>query len=186
MNVADKRVTAVSNLRAQIMSMARRLRREANSDEGAWSRLLLLGAIDRQGGNVTPSQLAASEGMRSSNLAAALRDLERLRLLRRTPDQHDGRVVRLSLTASGKTSLNAVRLSRDRWLAKAIDLCLTPKELTVLLQAGDLIERLAKHQAGEGSADPGGPVDSRVQMDLGTEVERKSGVRSKSASLKRT
>lgn len=149
MHVEDNRAAAVSIFRAQIMSMSRRLRREANKDEGAWNRLLLLGAIDRQGGNVTPSQLALSEGMRSSNLAASLRDLEQLRLIRRTPDQQDGRVVRLSLTSSGKTSLKAVRLSRDRWLAKAIDLCLTPKELSILLKAGHLIERLAKHQAGD-------------------------------------
>ena len=133
------------------MSMSRRLRREANTDEGSWSRLLLLGAIDRQGGVVTPSQLALSEGMRSSNLAASLRELERMQLIRRTPDKHDKRVIRLSLTTLGKTNLNEVRLSRDRWLADAIGLCLTPKELGLLLKAGDLIERLANHQPGDGA-----------------------------------
>ncbi|WP_241171218.1 MarR family transcriptional regulator, partial [Serratia marcescens] len=79
----------VTLLRTQLMSLVRRLRRESRSDEKSWAQLMLLGAIDRHGGEATPSLLAESERMRSSNLAAALRELEADGLLMRTPDAED-------------------------------------------------------------------------------------------------
>ncbi|RTF15458.1 MarR family transcriptional regulator, partial [Serratia marcescens] len=88
----------VTLLRTQLMSLVRRLRRESRSDEKSWAQLMLLGAIDRHGGEATPSLLAESERMRSSNLAAALRELEADGLLVRTPDAEDKRRVRVRLT----------------------------------------------------------------------------------------
>lgn len=101
-------------LRGQLMEMARRLRREASSDEETWSRLLLLGAVDRHGDDATPGVLAAAEGLRSSNLAKALKDLETRGLISRQAATEDRRKVRVSLTENGRAALGDVRNRRDR------------------------------------------------------------------------
>jgi DNA-binding MarR family transcriptional regulator len=135
----------ITQLRMQLMSLARRLRREAQSDDQSWARLLLLGAIDRHGGAATPSRLAEAESMRSSNLAAALRDLEADGLILRTPDAEDRRKVRVQLSEAGRELLHANRARRERWLAEAVDACLTEEERARLIDAGALLERIAAY-----------------------------------------
>ena len=126
------------------MELARRLRREAGSDEETWSRLLLLGAIDRYGERATPTTLAAAEGLRSSNLAKALRELEARELITRQPAAEDRRRVKVALTERGRAALDEVRGRRDRWLAAAMDTTLTAEERGTLAAAGALMSRLAQ------------------------------------------
>ncbi len=125
----------VTLLRTQLMSLVRRLRRESRSDEKSWAQLMLLGAIDRHGGEATPSLLAESERMRSSNLAAALRELEADGLLVRTPDAEDKRRVRVRLTPAGLGLLQQSR-TREAWLLAAMESCLTEQEQAQLIEAG--------------------------------------------------
>lgn len=127
------------------MGVSRRLRREATADDRSWARLLVLGAIDRHGELATPSVLAADEGMRSSNLAAALRSLEARKLIVRTQDAKDRRKVRLRLSAAGQRFLNESRARGERWLAEAMDACLTAGERAVLIKAGALLDRMAAY-----------------------------------------
>ncbi len=124
------------------MAMSRRLRREAQTDDQSWARLLVLGAIDRHGGSATPSVLAADEGMQSSNLAAALRDLEAKKLIVRTQDVEDRRKVRVRLSAAGRKLLYDNRARRERWLTETMNACLTTAERIDLLKAGPLLERI--------------------------------------------
>src|ERR1700676_2877770 len=91
----------ITRFRNQFMKLSRRLRREAQSDDRSWARLSMLGAIERAGDAATPSWLAESESMRSSNLAAVLRELEADNLIVRTPDSEDRRKVRVRLTKAG-------------------------------------------------------------------------------------
>lgn len=135
----------------QIMSLVRRLRREVQNDAESWARLLLLGAIDRSGNKATPSELAQSANMRSSNLAAALRELEGECLIERTPDPGDRRKVRVALTDAGLRLLLDSRARRERWLTQAITSTLTQEERATLLQAGELLERIAAYS---GTASP--------------------------------
>jgi DNA-binding MarR family transcriptional regulator len=131
------------------MSVARSMRREGRSDHQSWARLLLLGAIDRHGGTATPSVLAANEGMQSSNLAAALRDLEANGWIARTPDAEDRRKVRVGLTDVGRALLYDNRARRERWLAEAMEACLSEEERARLLDAGNLLERIASYSRSE-------------------------------------
>ncbi|WP_224972067.1 MarR family winged helix-turn-helix transcriptional regulator [Acinetobacter oleivorans] len=125
------------------MSLVRRMRRETRSDEKSWAQLLLLGAIDRHGGMATPSVLAESEGMRTSNLAAALRTLEADGLLKRIRDAEDGRKVRVILTEKGLGLLHESRIQRETWLSNAMEYSLTTEEQKLLIDAGNLMERIA-------------------------------------------
>ncbi|MBB3102177.1 DNA-binding MarR family transcriptional regulator [Azomonas macrocytogenes] len=107
--------------------------------------MLVISAIDRLGDGVTPSTLAASENMRSSNLAAVLRELEASGLIIRTPDALDRRKVRIRLTDAGRDVLQLSRQRRDDWLMAAITACLTDEECERLVDAGELLERLTAH-----------------------------------------
>ena len=126
------------------MELARRLRREAGSDEETWSRLLLLGAIDRSGDAATPTTLAVAEGLRSSNLAKALKELEARELITRQSAADDRRQVKVALTEGGRATLEEVRSRRDRWLAAAIEATLTAEERATLAAAAALMSRLAR------------------------------------------
>ena len=132
----------ITELRTQLMAVSRRLRREAQTDDQSWARLLVLGAIDRHGDSATPSVLAADEGMQSSNLAAALRDLEAQKLIVRTQDAEDRRKVRVRLSAAGRKLLYDNRARRERWLTETMNACLTAAERADLIKAGPLLERI--------------------------------------------
>jgi DNA-binding MarR family transcriptional regulator len=133
----------ITSFRTRFMNLSRRLRREAASDDRCWSRLQLLGAIERAGGEATPTMLGESESMRSSNLAAALRDLETDGLIARTQDAEDRRKVRVRLTRTGHEVLYDNIARRERWLAKAIVQSLTKEERALLFKAGKLLDRVA-------------------------------------------
>ena len=133
----------MTHFRVQFMNLSRRLRREARSDDRSWAQLLLLGAIDRSGGTATPSMLAESGGLQTSNLATALRDLEAHDLVVRTPDTEDRRKTRVSLTKTGRDLLYGNRARRDSWLTQAVEQVLTEDERRLLLEAGALLERIA-------------------------------------------
>ncbi|POZ60150.1 MarR family winged helix-turn-helix transcriptional regulator [Chromobacterium alticapitis] len=131
-----------TRLRQQLMSMTRRLRSQGSQDVLPFGLLTVLGAIDRAGGDITPSELARQENMRSSNLAGALRELEAAGLIRRSPDPQDGRRVRVGLSEAGLAALGRNRRLRDGWLQRALD-SLSAEERAALLRAGELLERLA-------------------------------------------
>ncbi|KVN14852.1 MULTISPECIES: MarR family transcriptional regulator [unclassified Burkholderia] len=143
-----------SRLRGQVNALTRRLRREAQADPVQFSQLVVLGAIDRLGGEPTPSELASAERMRSSNLAALLRELESGGLIRRHADPADGRKSRVSLSASGKQMLYGNRAKREEWLVRAMHACLCADEREVLAAAGPLLERLAQFDEAASAAPP--------------------------------
>ncbi|WP_434632240.1 MarR family winged helix-turn-helix transcriptional regulator [Chromobacterium sp. CV08] len=131
-----------TRLRQQLMTMVRRLRRQASQDTLPFGLLAVLGAIDRAGGDITPTELARKENMRSSNLASALRELAAAELIRRHSDPRDGRRVRVGLTEAGQAVLRRNRQLRDGWLQRGLQQ-LSADERAALLLAGDVLERLA-------------------------------------------
>jgi DNA-binding MarR family transcriptional regulator len=133
----------VATFRGQFMNLSRRLRREAQADDRSWVRLQLLGAIERAGNAATPTMLGESENMRSSNLAAALRELKAAGLIIRIPDVEDRRKVRVRLSRAGREVLHENITRREQWLADAIQRCLTKEESALLFKAGELLNRIA-------------------------------------------
>src|SRR5471030_3028794 len=140
-------------LSGQIMTVVRRLRREAQNDAESWPRILLLGAIDRSDNQAMPSELALSTAMRTSNLAVALRELDAQGLIERKPDQADRRKIRVALTAEGRRLLYESRARRERWLSAAISASLSAEERALLFKAGEMLERVAAYEGGAPPAD---------------------------------
>jgi Transcriptional regulators len=148
MNAGEPGRGQVTELRDQIVALARRLRQSARADHESWTALMALGAIQRGGGNATPTQIATELELRSSNMAQLLRELDQRGLIRRTPDASDKRKIRLSLTEAGNIVVRESRAQRDSWLAGAIAACLSPVEQAQLFAAGDLLRRIATtHQS---------------------------------------
>jgi DNA-binding MarR family transcriptional regulator len=77
-------------------------------------------------------------------MGATLAGLEARGLVERRPDPDDGRRVVLSVTAAGLQTLRDRRNTRTRALAEALTGTFTRQELTQLMAAAPLLERLAQ------------------------------------------
>jgi DNA-binding MarR family transcriptional regulator len=133
----------VSELRNNLIALARRLRQSDRGVRENWTELMALGAIQRAEGQSTPTQIALELELRSSNLAQILGELDGRGLIQRTPDPADKRKVRLSLTEAGFALVQETRAMRDSWLENAMETSLSLEEQAQLIAAGDLMRRLA-------------------------------------------
>jgi len=136
----------IGTLRLQLMALLRRLRRESDSGDMPLSKLMLLGALLRLGGTASPTELAAVEGLRSSNVAALLRGLEKEGMVRREADAGDRRRLHVVITEAGTRAVLENRSRREAWMAEAAAACLTAEERAQLIAAGALLQRLAEYQ----------------------------------------
>jgi len=147
----EQNFESVSALRNDIVALARRLRQSPRADSETWTALMALGAIERSGGQATPTLLATELELRSSNVAQILGELDHRGLIKRSADPGDKRKVRLSLTDTGLALVRETRTKRDQWLLNAMNACLTAEEQAQLIAAGVMMRRLASSsQAGAG------------------------------------
>jgi DNA-binding MarR family transcriptional regulator len=138
--------------RNQLRALHRRMRREQPAVEGITSAALeVLIALDGSDEPMRPGQLGFDLQMTSSNVAAALRSLESLGLVGRTPDPTDGRKALLAVTRDGRAVVADSRKQWRAWLQGTIERSLTETERRVLFEAGNLMQRLAEDR-GEGAA----------------------------------
>jgi len=139
----------IGALRLQLMALLRRLRRESDSGDIPLSKLMLLAALLRLGGTASPTELGTAEGLRSSNVAALLRELEKEEMVRREADAGDRRRLHVVITPAGTQAVLENRSRREAWLSQAMAACLNVEERAQLLAAGALLERLAEYQEGK-------------------------------------
>jgi len=152
--------------------LGRRLRHELPSVNGvSRSAVQVLRVVSRTP-EPSPGDVSQRLRMTSSNVAAALRELESAGLVRRDRDPEDGRRVQLSLTATGADAISCVHAERDTWLGRAIAAMLDDGELRALLAAGDLMQRLAEY---EDEHDPAGTAAAGAAREVvaGASAERK-------------
>ncbi|MEW2548148.1 MarR family winged helix-turn-helix transcriptional regulator [Streptomyces sp. NPDC047002] len=139
----------VGEFRAGIKLLQRRLRREARPVYGV-SRTAsqVLAATVRCADPPGPRQLARDLQMTSSNVAAALRELEDAAYIVRRRDPADARRVSVCATERGRTVVSDVLRERDTWLGRAVQALLSEEEQRTLLAAGALMQRLAAFEPG--------------------------------------
>jgi len=128
-------------LHSAAIHLLRRLRREDDASGLSAPRLSALSVLVF-GGPQTIGALAAAEQVRVPTMSRLVAQLEADNLLKRTPDQTDGRIVRVEATPEAHALLHAGR--RRRVAALTADVSrLTPDERRIILEAIPLLERLA-------------------------------------------
>ncbi len=131
-------------LQERLMALRRRQRREQAPIGGlSLSAVRVLAAVVRAGDAIQPAQLADETQMTSSNVAAALRELESGGLVDRRRDDADARRVNVRPTRRGSVLIAETRGIREAWLARAIDALLDEREQRLLAEASELLGRLA-------------------------------------------
>jgi DNA-binding MarR family transcriptional regulator len=138
----------VLRLQAQLQRLHRRLRREAPAMPGvSRSAVRVLGVVARSDEPaVQPGDIGAELDMATSNVAAALRELDAAGYVHRERDARDRRRTFVSLTPAGVDAVAAQRSVRAGWLHTAISAELTAEEQALLRAAGELVERVAEHR----------------------------------------
>jgi DNA-binding MarR family transcriptional regulator len=130
-------------LRVSIGLLLRRLRQVQAEGELSLPESSALVRLDR-GGPTTPGELAKLEQISPQSMGATLAALETRGLVERRPDPRDGRRVVLSATEAGRAVLLDRRNERTGQLAQALSAGFTPAELSQLMAAAPLLERLAQ------------------------------------------
>jgi DNA-binding MarR family transcriptional regulator len=131
-----------SALRIHVMRLARRLRSERAAGGLTPSQLAVLGRLERDG-DASSSELARAERVRPQSMAKTVALLEDAGLVGRVPHATDRRQVVLSLTDVGRELLAQDRAAREAWLARAMSRELDERERALLIEAGELLDRLA-------------------------------------------
>ena len=93
------------------------------------------------GGPKTMSELAATEQVRLPSMSALVRSLEDEGLVRRAPDPHDRRAVRLRATAKGERLLQRGRRRRIENVVELLE-PLSREELRTVAAAVEILERV--------------------------------------------
>lgn len=130
-------------LRVSIGLLLRRLRQVQPSGELSLPETSALTRLDRSG-PATSSELAKLEQISPQSMGATLAALEARGLVARRPDPEDGRRAVLSLTEAGHQVLRDKRSARVAQLARALSSSFTPGEISQLMTAAPLLERLAQ------------------------------------------
>jgi DNA-binding MarR family transcriptional regulator len=130
-------------LRVSIGLLRRRMRQVPVEGELTMPETSALARLDR-GGPATPGALAKLEQISPQSMGTTLAALEARGLVERHPDPGDGRRAVMSLTEAGRQVLQDKRNARTQQLAQALAAGFTREELSLLMAAAPLLERLAQ------------------------------------------
>ena len=142
-NVARTDAGLASELRVSVMRLRRRLANERDPDNDlSIPTMAVLGSLLRHG-DLTVGELAGLERVQPPSMTRKVNSLEGGGYLARRAHETDGRVVVVSLTDRGRTTVLADRRRRDEWLARQLR-DLTAGERDVLRAAAPILQRLSE------------------------------------------
>ncbi|NVK77620.1 MarR family transcriptional regulator [Streptomyces morookaense] len=124
----------------------RRLRAASEGEGVTLSQAAVLSRLDRHGPATTVA-LARAERVRPQSMGATVGALEEEGLVQRSPHPTDRRQAIMSLTDKGRRQLTEVRRTREGWIAQALGERLDEREQAVVIEALDLLARLAEDEA---------------------------------------
>ena len=136
-----------TQVRRTVSHLHRKFRPSLQQAGISMAKLSVVGQIFRAG-QITPTELAAREGVKIQTLTRLLSELEADGWLRRVPHESDGRQFLLSITPLGKKRLAEVGRSTDATLAKVIQATLQAADVDLLQRACVLLERLDQSLGG--------------------------------------
>src|SRR4249919_544070 len=134
-------------LRRAVLMLARRLRPRLQGEGVSTAKLSVIGQLYRAG-PMTPTELAAREGVKLPSLTRLVAELESDGWLAREAHASDGRRWLLGLTALGRKRLVAAAQAADAPLADAVAATVSVDDRLVLLQACALLEKISDALVG--------------------------------------
>jgi DNA-binding MarR family transcriptional regulator len=147
-------------LQTHLWTLMRKTRQNAPPIEGvSRSAARVLVTVARQAGDegVPPGRIAETLAMATSNVAAALRELDEAGYIDRRRSTEDGRRVEVALTTRGARALAERRALRVDALRDAIDAALDDDEQAQLAAVIPLLQRVAGIGVGTADASPARP-----------------------------
>jgi DNA-binding MarR family transcriptional regulator len=139
----EQDLNAAAKVRRSVTHLARRLR-GLRSDHGiSGSKLAILGWLFRAGTPMTATDLARLERLQPQSLTRIIAELDEQGLIRRTPDEADGRQILIEITQAGKELLVVDAYRQNRWLMETMAARMTKAEREILAIAADLLDKLA-------------------------------------------
>ncbi|MGC5582879.1 MarR family winged helix-turn-helix transcriptional regulator [Ornithinimicrobium sp. W1679] len=123
------------DLRIACMRVARRVRYDADNTipPHLFSVLVRLAEQPR-----TVGELAAIEQVSAPSMSRAVAQVCEAGWASRSADEHDGRLVRLTLSSEGEETVRRERAHRDAWMTERLE-GLTGEQRRVLREATDLL-----------------------------------------------
>ncbi|WEJ97971.1 MAG: MarR family transcriptional regulator [Candidatus Sphingomonas phytovorans] len=125
-----------------ISRLGRRLRAEVPPGDLSTGMIGLLAALYREG-PMPGVALAEAEGLKPQSLTRLLAAMEAGELIERAPDPEDRRNLVISITVKGRKALRGAMQERRRWLADRIADRLSDEERKTLIDAAELMLRIA-------------------------------------------
>ncbi len=168
MNRTASTLACARTVRRTVSRLARQLRPNLRRDGISVAKLSVIAHIKRVG-SVTPSALAAHEGVKIQSLTRLLAELEADGWLMRELDSEDRRQSKLSLTPIGQQRLTGAAREKDVRLAKIMEDVMSVQERDILVKACVLMDGLsdAFGVAGERAAnlvtEPKAPSGARAR-----------------------
>lgn len=142
MSSATDRDSDVALIARAVLKLSRRMRTEAPSGDLTPGMIGLLATLHREGA-MPGVALAAVEGLKPQSLTRLLAMLEERGMIERTPDLEDRRNLIISISVLGRRSLRSAMQERRRWLAEAVTDRLSQAERQQLVDAAQLMLRIA-------------------------------------------
>lgn len=128
-------------LRRAVTKLARHLRGIRQQGALSTNKVAVLGYLYRDGPS-SPSEIAEGEYQQPQSFTRVFAELERRKMISRSPHPDDRRQILLSLTEYGKQMLIEDMQQRDQWLAEALSE-MSEIEVEVLRLAARIISRIA-------------------------------------------
>ncbi|MGY0489204.1 MarR family winged helix-turn-helix transcriptional regulator [Streptomyces sp. WG-D5] len=132
-----------TDLATVVGRLSRRLRTASPDSLLTPTQRTVLARLEGEG-PATTAALARSEYVRPQSMRLTLAALEEQGFVSRAPDPNDGRQSVVSITGSGRATLDAVRAAKHGWLTRALAEELDPAERRALAEATALLERLVR------------------------------------------
>ncbi len=95
-------------------------------------------------GSLLPTELASLTRITTQSMSQILKKMEEEGIIKRTLSKDDKRKIYISLTASGKKTVEKTRYEKDEWLKTTIEKSLSAKEKELLIKALPVLNKLSQ------------------------------------------
>jgi DNA-binding MarR family transcriptional regulator len=133
-----------SSLRSAISALHKGLRRQTQAaNTYSMTEIETIAHLHRSE-KLLPTELAALTKVKTQSMSQVLKKMEEEGIVKRTPSKEDKRKVYISLTPSGKKTVEKTRYEKDEWLKNNIEQSLSAKEKELLIKALPVLNKLSQ------------------------------------------